>query len=258
MIHIKSGDLANVCSAQVQGFVQKMPEEPVVVKNHILLWCLNGLIFSNSKRKTFPFIVFNTENLFPFSHILLINISWWLVKKGTACVILSIYSDAPFLRRAHAACKQIWLSSIWILYTSRKKCSAMCLRNEGSLSPYHRQWNFIPSVWASWHLWRCFKASAIYDTYVPISPREIIFIVQLNKVKVRECGLSKSHISELDTQWLCLRSADSRFQALFFSQLQTIGKSSCSCVSHWSYSAWFILFCGIGTPRPENNAWLPH
>lgn len=37
MVHIKNDDFANVCRAQVRGFVQKMSEEPVMVKSQILL-----------------------------------------------------------------------------------------------------------------------------------------------------------------------------------------------------------------------------
>lgn len=37
MVHIKNDGLANVCSIQVQGFDQKMSEEPVMIKSQIFL-----------------------------------------------------------------------------------------------------------------------------------------------------------------------------------------------------------------------------
>lgn len=193
MVHIKNNGLANVCRVWLQGFDQKMSEEPVMIKSQIFLWCLKSLIFSNSKGKTFPCIFFNIGNLFPFPHILILDLSWWLVKKWTVCVPLSIYGDSPFLSRACDTYKQIRLYSLWILDSSKLHL----VRNVHPCSTEQRAPPFLPetmeflplrreSLWTSWHLWRCFIASAMDDAFISIRPKEVIFIVQLNKVKVRE------------------------------------------------------------------------
>lgn len=142
-----------------------MSEEPVMVRSQILSWCLKSLMFSNSKGKTFPCIFFNIENLFPFSHILTLELSWWLVKKWIVCVPLSIYGDAPFLSRACDSNKQIRFYSLWIPDSSMLHP----VRSVHPCSTEQRGPPFLPEtmeflplcgeiLWTSWHLWRCFIA----------------------------------------------------------------------------------------------------
>lgn len=149
MVHIKNDGLANVCSIQVQGFDQKISEESVMIKSQIFLWCLKSLIFSNSKGKTFPFIFFNIENLFPFSHSLILDLLWWLVKKWIICMPLSNCGDVSFFSRACDSYKQIRLYSLWIPYSSKlhpMRSVHPCSTEQRGLLSYQRQWNFFPSA----------------------------------------------------------------------------------------------------------------